>query len=362
MRLLWLITAVWLGVSSTSLAMNSDGERIGVFFGSYGDVDSKDELKDFMKGTMLDPDIVPVPSFLRKAAAETFWLTNKKRIIGNYEKIGFHSGMREVSQKQVDRVVDSLTEMGFDARGYYGFNLTFPYISDSLDRAREDGVEKLVVMHQGAQYSKVTTGILIRDVKSYLQKHPEWDVQVIAIRSFSKDPRFVKLVGDGLERLIKERELVDNVKPHIFLPIHGVPKKHIKEGDPYFSEVMHVLKALQYRFRDYHISYGFQNHGESAFSKWTGPNEHKTIEELAPESCTNVLIYGRISYTVDFFNTKFEMAIEQKEHIEEHSREYGLSKNVYVAKMFNDEPLFVKYLAKIVSEALIGVGDLEHLQ
>lgn len=336
-------------------------QKIGVFLGSYGDVDSKTEIEDLIKATFLDPGIVPIPPILRKPAANAYWKMNSKKYIENYSKIGFYSGMREESQKQADAVASRLRNLGYDAMGYYGFNLTAPYISEGLDQAREDGVERLIVMHQGAQYSKLTTGILFRDVKKYLNQHPDWQVEVIGIKSFAMDPRFIKLLGDQLQDLI-DAESMNHDKAHLFLPIHGVPKSVIKEGDPYYNEAMFALKSLQYRFKDFHLTYGFQNHGEVPIvNEWTSPNEHKVIDELAEDECEDVIIYGRISYTLDFFNTKFEMAVEQKEHLEEESAELGKAKNVVVAKMFNSDPDFVEFLASVYEEALIGVGDLEFL-
>ena len=154
----------------------------------------------------------------------------------------------------------------------------------------------------------------------------------------------------------------DRSKVHIFLPIHGVPLAVAKSNDPYQRESLYALEALKRRFRDYHLSFGYQNHGESPVIKWTSPNEHKALEDVVSDNCEDVLIYGRISYTLDFFNSIFEMNIEQREHVEEQSKRQHKSKEVYVSKMFNSEKPFVDLMATLALESLMGIGNIVELK
>lgn len=326
--------------------------KVGVLFGSYGDIEQKDQLEGFVKSTVLDPDIAPLPNPLRPTLAALYWQMEGHKYVQNYSQIHFNSGMPQASLKQANQVVAMLRAKGIEANGYFGFNFAQPSIEEALRKAENDGIETLVVMHQGAQFSKVTTGLLFRDIKKYIETRPTWNVRVIGIRSFSTDSRFIDLLAQKLEEDIERFQLA--IGSHIFFPIHGVPLSLVQEGDPYFGEAMYVLQSLKERFSDYHISHGFQNHGEVPFVKWTAPNDHDAIEELSQDDCPSVLIYGRISYTVDSFNTKFEMNIEMKDEILHES-----DKRVYVSEMFNDQSDFSILLADIVSEALGGEGDIE---
>ena len=69
-------------------------------------------------------------------------------------------------------------------------------------------------------------------------------------------------------------------------------------------------------------------------------------------------INGRITFTVDNLETLYDEAIEQKEMIEEKARAAGKPKSVAVAKLFNTEPDFARFLSELTIEALRGEGRL----
>ena len=103
---------------------------------------------------------------------------------------------------------------------------------------------------------------------------------------------------------------------------------------------------------------GFQNHDEIPGLKWTEPKDEDAIKRLALDNCSKVAINGRITFTVDNLETLYDEAIEQKEMIEEKARAAGKPKSVAVAKLFNTEPDFARFLSELTIEALRGEGRL----
>ena len=150
--------------------------KLGVFFGSYGDVDSGDEAYELVTTTLQDPDMVPLPALARHALAQLGWLLKNKLIREEYLAIGGKSNYRATSQAQADLVAENLRQRGYDAKGYTGFAFTFPHVEAGMAKAERDGVNRLVVFYQGAQHSRVTSHIIFREVKKYLNAHPNWRV------------------------------------------------------------------------------------------------------------------------------------------------------------------------------------------
>jgi protoheme ferro-lyase len=175
------------------------------------------------------------------------------------------------AQSQATAVADALTARGIPTTAYTGFTMTFPFVREALDQARTDGIDKLVVIYQGAQYSKVTAQILFRHVREYRAKHPEWDVDVVAIRSFSDDPRFYDLLKSRFDRSLNSFQGVSPDDVCIFLPMHGQVARLIQEGDPYEKEAMRIVNKVKEEYGSNRVSYGFQNHDEIPFIKWTKP-------------------------------------------------------------------------------------------
>ncbi|TFG85398.1 MAG: hypothetical protein E4H19_08800, partial [Chromatiales bacterium] len=49
-----------------ALGADVSGEKVGVLFGSYGDVDKLDEVEGLVKNTLHDEDMLPLPWIMRQ--------------------------------------------------------------------------------------------------------------------------------------------------------------------------------------------------------------------------------------------------------------------------------------------------------
>jgi ferrochelatase len=340
-------------------------EKFGVFFGSYGDADKVEEVKDLVINTISDKDMLPLPLPLRKLIAWQRWWLDGDEIEGEYKQLGpGGTKMRAYSTAQADAVARKLREQGFDAKGYTGFGFTFPYVAEGLEKAQKDGVNRLVIFYQGPQHSRVTSYIVFRDAQKYLMEHPEWNVKVTLVRSFAADERYLQLVADSIRHRLDTDfagEPPQNVC--IFLSVHGNILKWQEEGDPYLAQVMYDINAIRARFPQYPVSYGFQNHDMYPLLKWTQPRIFDALDEVARRPCENVLINGQLSFTVDNLETTFDQTMEAPEHLQEEAARIPMKKKrITGEKMFNDDPAFVDYLATLTREALQGKGDILALE
>ncbi len=340
-------------------------EKVGVLFGSFGDIDNpKTELQDLVRNTLTDPDILPLHPWLRRGIADLGWYRDRRGLFEEYAAIGGKSDMRRRSKEQAEKVAAILRDKGLDAAGYAGFTMTFPFVSEALSQAKADGVSKLVVIYQGAQYSKVTTQILFRHVREYLKAHPEWDVEVTGVRSFSDDPRFFDLVNARLVRSLSEQ--FSSTSPEnvcIFLPMHGQIKRLIEEGDPYEKQALRLVKKIEGAFTNNVVSYGFQNHDEIPFIAWTTPNTDTALADLTHKNCEGLLINGLLSFTVDSLETLYDHAIDEPNvYLQALSQRRKQPVKVYVEPMFNGSDDFVSFMSEMTIEALQGTGDLIDLR
>jgi ferrochelatase len=336
----------------------SSGKKVGVLFSSFGDVDRPDEIESFVKNTLRDPDVAPIPRLMRPFVAEWAWMKSKKDIVAEYAAIGNATHFRTNSALQAEAVAGELRKKGFYAKGYHGFTMVNPFLFDALSQARRDGVEELVVFYQGAQWSKPTSFIVYRETKRYLAAHPEWKVRATMVRSFSDDARFQKLIGDGIEsRLNSEFAGLSPSDVCIVLPAHGNPTLYNDQGDPAYDQMLRVFRYVQKRFSAHPVFYGFQNHSELPGSRWTQPEMSAVIRGVGENSCQNVLINGRTSFTVDSLETLYDHGIKEVEEL------HGIApqKRVYVEKMFNADEEFARLLASLAGEALRGEGDISGL-
>jgi len=355
-----LLKTSFLG--AVSLFLNSEqvfaGERLGVLLSSYGDIDSPQEAESYVKKAILDPDIAPIPDLMRGFISTVGWQLLKRSIEDEYRRIGA-TNYRRSSASQAQILEAQLVKMGLNAKVYTGFVFTYPYIKDTLSRMQADGVERFIVINQGAQYSAVTQEINFREVRKYLRSHPEWYVRGIGLKSFSEDKRFVNLITKSIkEGLAQNFQGISEKDVCLFLPLHGLAVSLPLEGDPAYSQMLKVVNQMRIQFPKHSIYYGFQNHDEFPGSKWTEPNSDMVAHLIGKtKECKHTLINGRISFTVDNLETLFDQAVAQKEAIQKGNP----NGKVVVLEMFNSQKSFIELLRDLTVEALRDEGDIIQL-
>ncbi len=356
-----LMGALALGMLTSQALAGSrfDHKKIGVLIGSYGDVDDPSEARGLAVNTLEDPDVVPLPGFLRTIIARLGWEMKKNSILEEYAAIGNQTGLRANTTLQAEGVAQRLRAMGLDAHAYTGFTQISPSVEDALRQAQADGMEALVVFYQGAQYSRATSYLVFRDTRQYLAKHPEWKVEAVAVRSFSNDQRFRDLMVDNIQGRIEES--FPGVPPEdvcVFLPMHGNITIWIERGDPFLDQALNLLNYLREAFPRSYVSHGFQNHSELPVVKWTEPEWDSAADELVQQPCSKVLINGQATFTVDSLETLYDHDIMIRNYIMEKARERGRDVEVVNDKMLNAQPAFLDLLAALAREALEFKGDI----
>ena len=360
-----LLFACFLLALSPSVAKANQPDRVGVLFGSFGDIDQPEtELQGFLRNTLTDPDVLPLHPWLSASIADLGWYIERRGLLEEYAAIGGRSGMRQRSAVQAEAVAEALRAEGYDAKSYVGFTMTQPFVKDALARAQADQVKRLVVGYQGAQYSKVTAQIVFRHVREYLAAHPEWQVDVVGIRSFSDDRRFLDLLTKRIDSGLSNRfPNIDTKKLCVFLPMHGLVNRLVKEGDPYVPQVLRNVEALKEYYGADRVHFGFQNHDEIPFLGWTRPNTDDALTQVVQSGCSGVLINGLVSFTVDSLETLYDHQIDEPNRIADEAKRLGKpAPKVVVQSMFNADADFVALMGELIIEALGGRGDLENLR
>lgn len=341
---------------------NAHAPKIGILMSSYGDIDGPEELRELVVNTLSDPDVLPLPVVLRQVIAQGGYEITKDALLEEYAAIGNRTNTRYNTRRQADLVAAKLRWLGYDAKGYAGFTMTYPYVREALNEAQSDGIDRLVVFYQGAQYSQVTSFVTFRHVEEYLNNHPEWDVDVIGVKSFYDTQGFEQLLVNNLSRTWEEAfpgALARDVC--IFLPVHGNVLTWIDKGDPYARQVMHNVGSIKSHFSGSYVAHGFQNHDETPFVQWTGPEWKMVMDEIVRQPCSKVLTSGQISIAVDVLGSAYDHGVLMPEYLFKKAREAGVHKEFALVPMVNTNSDFIELLRDLALEALDGRGDLVRL-
>lgn len=333
-------------------------DKIGILFSSYGDIDSFDELEAYFKRSF-NSFLPPLPWPLKPLLVELVWCLRKNQLKKEYESFGVNTDYRGHSRQQADKIQQNLLNVHeLETTTYIDFNFATPYIPTTLKSVQAAGVTQLLVVNQGAAYSTETTQKDFDEVVAYLDRHREWPVKAIGLKSFARDDRFINLLGEKIKNCIDtEFEGVSVADLCIFLPIHGVPCKAVEQGDPYLNETNYIVDRLQKRFSEYTLQKGYQNH-QFGKIKWTQPPADVVAEGIGRGVWKNVLMDGQISFTIDCGETLGEERIELANAIVEAAQGIGKEmEKVFVKYMFNDDDRFAEVMAQILADVLRGEGD-----
>lgn len=342
------------------------GRRVALFLTSHGDVDLYEEIEPYIRSAFLKNVGVPLPKVLRELLEDpAYWLA-KDLVEGQYEQIG-PTHYRANAQLQIEAIEAVLEERGIPADVYIGYNFMPEFIEEATARMARDGVTDIVVFNKGAQYSLATLGESITELEHALEKLPEWKVRITAVRQFSDDPRFIKLLADTIKR---DAELhFPGVPPRdvcLLVASHGLPIRLINMGDPAVDQMKDTVVKLRELLPEYPLYHGFLNDDFFPGAAWVEPNAIDLSHELRTASCPAVLMDARLSFTTHHRATLYDLDIEARAILEEPDtladgvtpHPLWTPSKVVLAPQWDGDRGFAELIVDLAEEALRGEGDL----
>jgi len=342
------------------------GRRVALFLTSHGDVDEYEEIEPYIRSAFMKNVGVPLPKVLRELLEDpAYWLA-KDLVEGQYEEIGA-TLYRENADRQIKAIEAELEARGLIADVYIGYNFMPEFIEQTTERMARDGVTDVIVFNKGAQYSLATLGESITEMEHALERLPEWDVRITAVRQFSEDPRFVKLLADAIKR--DAERYFPEVPPQdvcLLVASHGLPIRLIDMGDPAVDQMKDTVAKLRDLLPEYPLYHGFLNDDFFPGAAWVEPNAIDLAHELRSVSCPAVLMDARLSFTTHHRATLYDLDIEAREILEEpDTLADGVTPHplytpaqVVLAPQWDDDPGFAELIVDLTEEALRGEGDL----
>ena len=339
--------------------------RVGVLMASHGDIDDPEtELEDYIKTAFLHNVGIPLPAWTRGPITDPAYRLSVKTVRDQYDIIG-PTRYREFAEKQMKAIDTELKSVGVDGKAYFGANFTHPYIHETLDQMRKDGVSTIVVFNKGAQFSYASSGENMDDVLDYLNEHKDWNVRVIGRFQYSEDERFRNAWAQAIERDVKASFPGASPKDVCVLAgSHGLPLWLTDKGDPAIRQMNRTFDWLKKKLPDYKLYHGFLNDDFFPGARWVEPNSQVVAEEMQADGCQNILFDGRLSFTTHHRATLYDLNHVARGILENPPKKSssGSSKwvkpKVVLAPNFDDDKAYANLMANLTLEALVGVGDI----
>ena len=218
---------------------------------------------------------------------------------------------------------------------YFGMRNWRPFIRETMERMRADGIERIVAICLAPQYSRLSVGFYFRRVQEAKQAAGV-TAEIVWTKTFHDHP----LLIEGFEQRLKE------VLPArmVLFTAHSLPEKILDNADPYDSEARATAALVAARAGLKSWDFAYQSQGMTE-DKWLGPAVESRLEEYASAGIRDVVLHP-IGFVADHVEILYDVDIL--------FRQYARARGIDLRRppSLNASPLFIEALAAVARQKL----------
>ncbi|GAB4168606.1 MAG: ferrochelatase [Wenzhouxiangellaceae bacterium] len=286
--------------------------RAGVLLANLGTPDAPEAaaLRRYLREFLADPRIVDLPRPL-------WWMLlnlviaplRAPRSAEAYRRVWTERGSpllfhtQDLAQQMNREFERSMPQVKVYAAMRYGR----PGIQEALAQMRDDNVQRLVVLPLYPQYSATTTASVF-DRLAHELRSVRWLPEIRLVTHYHYDDAWVEAIADR----ITSHQAQHGAPDRLLFSFHGIPKKHLLEGDPYFCQCHASARRIAERLglRPEQWVVAFQSRFGPA--EWLKPYTDQTLIRLARSGVRHVQVVCP-GFAVDCLETLDEIDRENRE-------------------------------------------------
>lgn len=308
-------------------------DKVGVVITNLGtpDAPTTPALRTYLKQFLSDPRVVEIPRLVWLLILHGIILRIRpKKSAHAYKSVWTDRGSPLLwhTQDQAIALRERLQKKwGQEVIVECAMRYGNPSIDSVVNSMLEAGARKLVVLPLYPQYSGSTTGstfdALAEDFKSR-----RWLPELRFVSSYHDHPLYIKAMADKIKAYWQEHGKADR----LMLSFHGVPKRYLEMGDPYYCHC-HVTARLlteALALDPSSVITSFQSRFGKA--EWLQPYTDQTLKVLPASGVKSIQVFCP-GFAADCLETLEEIAIENRDYF----IEAGGSQYDYIPALNSDE-------------------------
>lgn len=287
----------------------SQAPLTGVLLVNLGtpDAPTAPALRRYLAEFLADPRVIEIPKIVWMLILHGIILrVRPKKSAAKYQTVWTEEGspLLVISQRQSAAVQ---AQLGDAALVKLGMRYGNPSIQKALREFQQAGVRKIIVLPLYPQYAAATTGSSFDAITRELQ---QWRFvpELHFINNYCDHPLFI----DALAKSIEE-DFAQHGKPEkLLLSYHGMPKRNLELGDPYFCLCQKTTRLVAEKLGLAKEDYITTFQSRFGYAEWLQPYTDATLSNLAESGIKNVAIISP-AFSADCLETLEELAIENRE-------------------------------------------------
>ena len=241
-------------------------------------------------------------------------------------------------------------EMGIRFRGKVMVELAMRYGSPSIktgmQKLRDQGARRILVMPLYPQYSATTTATTYEAVFDVVKKW-RWIPELRFVGQYHDEVSYI----DALARSIEDYWREKGRNEYLLMSFHGIPKRNLLQGDPYFCQCHKTARLVAHRLnlKDNEWKISFQSRFGKA--EWLQPYTDKTLQSLPAKGIKKVDVVCP-GFPADCLETLEEMSVENRDNF----INAGGERYRYIPAL-NDNKMHIHALADVIQKHSQGWAE-----
>lgn len=283
-------------------------QRLGILLANLGTPDSPEPgaVRRFLAQFLWDPRVVEAPRWFWWLALHGVILRVRPAKSSHaYRQIWTEAGSpllihsSALARAIQDRLIDSDTVVAL------GMTYGNPSLTAALDELQAKGARRVLILPLYPQYSGTTTASVFDRVTSELQRWRRVP-ELRFVMSYADEPEYISAIATTIRHLWQS-----NQQAHLLFSFHGVPKRYLLDGDPYYCQCRKTarLVADQLELAKSEWSVSFQS--QVGREEWLKPYTDELLLEYAQRGPKRVTVVCP-GFATDCLETLEEIAIRNR--------------------------------------------------
>ena len=263
---------------------------VGIVVMNLGTPDKPDagSIRRYLKEFLSDPRVIEIPQpvwqLILRGAILPF---RPGKLVEKYEAVWMPEGapLLVYSQRQADGLQQRLDTTGTKVKVELAMRYGNPSVESAMDKLRAQGCERILVVPLYPQYAASTTATAVDAVTRYAAKMRN-QPELRFIRSYCDHAAYIQPLAQSVKNYWEQHG-----KPErLLLSFHGLPRRCIEKGDPYYRECMLTTAALRQALAGCNVPVEAAFQSRFGAERWLEPYTEPLLRKWAKEGVKNVQV------------------------------------------------------------------------
>jgi ferrochelatase len=227
-----------------------------------------------------------------------------------YERVGGGTPLLRITEEVRTKLERALDERADSRRVYVGMRHWHPFIAETVEQMRDDGVRDVTAVAMAPHFSRMSIGAYEQALRD-AERDTSAPFESRVVQRWHTEPEFIEMMAALVRRGLSAFPSPDRKSALAVFSAHSLPQRIREWGDPYEDELRASSAAVAARVGLSDWRFAWQSAGGTR-EPWLGPDILEYLEVLAQEGVRNVLQVP-IGFVADHLEILYDIDVEAVE-------------------------------------------------